>query len=211
MPRIIPKNLPTQIPPSKCSPISLRCGKLSARDCAPALIQSSSAAAEGFWEPSANTPYPIARTFAPPPPHPPMRRKIFVAVRFGAESCARSRHSGSFCCRTVRVSRSANPTPSARVHLPPLRSRRYFTITHRKNADGIPSVEIAANATITENMTKRQYLTASFLEYGDLYLNFSGCANDTCQSSGSCNFFKSEARIVSYVATHPPRYHISIR
>ena len=111
-------------------------------------------------------------------------------------------HSASFACKPSR--------PHSR-HFPHLRSRRYFTITHRKNADGIPSVEIAANATITENMAKRQYLTASFLEYGDLYLNFSGCANDTCQSSGSCNFFKSEARIVSYVATHPPRYHISIR
>ena len=33
-----------------------------------------------------------------------------------------SRHAGPCGCYAVRASRSANPTPSARVHLPPLRS-----------------------------------------------------------------------------------------
>ena len=116
-------------------------------------------------EPSANTPYPLARTFAPPPPHPTLCRKIFVAgslrcrklsarsrrsgLRSRAEdnkpslayhasantvgcvhsasfacnpSRPHSRHAGPCGCYAVRASRSANPTPSARVHLPPLHS-----------------------------------------------------------------------------------------
>ena len=112
-----------------------------------------------------------------------------------------------------------------------------FTLTRRKNAVGAllgVTVDLDFPLAVCEKLTirpseensdslssvapmrvryrpKHQYFTASFLEYGDLYLNFSGCANDTCQSSGSCSLFKSEARIVSYEATHPPRYHISIR
>ena len=75
---------------------SLRCGKLSARDCAPALIQSSSAAAEGF---SSGNPRRIRRI---PSLEPSLRRLLtrpFAHNKQTVANLCRCNHSLTFALR----------------------------------------------------------------------------------------------------------------
>ena len=106
---------------------SLRCGKLSARSRCSGLRSRAEDNKPGLAITAAQAGLAIRASQAERkrvPSH--ASAHIAGCVQSASFACKpsppHSRHAGPCGCYAVRASRSANPTPSARVHLPPLRS-----------------------------------------------------------------------------------------